>query len=399
MPSVGSLFERFTTPHSPGALLGSLNPRWGTRFPDGRARGVISSISPTGSNAALITILPPLAWPEHRPGQFVAIGVEIDGVIETRCFTITSVPRSVRKAQAHHASGGGPSAISERISLGASSESRAIEIAVQASDSGLVSKHLVNAARVGDHLLLGHPEGDFTLESVPSGDLLFLTGGSGITPAMAMLRALAAEGVEPPRLLGGNVVVIHHVRSRDALLFDGELESMAAELPWLRVEVIETRLRDGEPNPEARISMDRLNAHCADWNHRRTFLCGPKALMDDGIDLWADAGAADNMRVEVFQSVHGAVAGESLANSAAGSVLFARSGVAVESDGNTVLLELAEQAGLAPKSGCRMGICHTCVTQVHSGNTIDLRNGSISTAGDRVQICVSCPVDEVTLDL
>jgi ferredoxin len=117
--------------------------------------------------------------------------------------------------------------------------------------------------------------------------------------------------------------------------------------------------------------------------------------MDAAIDIWAAAHVTNNLRVESFRepSLGGLGSGETL-----GMVNFSTSGVSAKACGSTIL-DTAEAAGLSPKSGCRMGICHSCVTRVVSGNAIDLRDGSIRSAGDTVQICVSCPVDEVTVDL
>src|SRR5450759_2979488 len=80
--------------------------------------------------------------------------------------------------------------------------------------------------------------------------------------------------------------------------------------------------------------------------------------------------------------------------------LFLDCGVETPGDGTRPLLELAEEAGLSPKHGCRMGICHTCVVRLNSGSVLDLRDGQIqSDEGDFVQICVSAPCGDVSLEL
>jgi len=64
------------------------------------------------------------------------------------------------------------------------------------------------------------------------------------------------------------------------------------------------------------------------------------------------------------------------------------------------LLEQAEQAGLSPQFGCRMGICHTCTCRKTAGTVRNLVSGEVSSAEEEdIQICVSVPAGDVELDL
>ena len=66
----------------------------------------------------------------------------------------------------------------------------------------------------------------------------------------------------------------------------------------------------------------------------------------------------------------------------------------------TSLLEALEAQGLNPRSGCRMGICHTCVCTRHSGSTQDTLRGDISSESDMaVRLCVSRATSDLSLDL
>jgi ferredoxin len=63
-------------------------------------------------------------------------------------------------------------------------------------------------------------------------------------------------------------------------------------------------------------------------------------------------------------------------------------------------LEQAEDAGLAPQYGCRMGICNTCSCRKRAGRVRNLISGEVSGARDeQIRICVSVPVGDVELDL
>ena len=64
------------------------------------------------------------------------------------------------------------------------------------------------------------------------------------------------------------------------------------------------------------------------------------------------------------------------------------------------LLEQAEDAGLAPEHGCRMGICNSCSARKLSGAVRNVITGEVSSAEDeQIRICVSAPVGDVALDL
>ena len=62
-------------------------------------------------------------------------------------------------------------------------------------------------------------------------------------------------------------------------------------------------------------------------------------------------------------------------------------------------MDAGEQAGVRMPFGCRMGICQTCVVQLMSGYTRDLRTGEEHREGDRIQTCVSAVAGSCTLDL
>jgi len=72
----------------------------------------------------------------------------------------------------------------------------------------------------------------------------------------------------------------------------------------------------------------------------------------------------------------------------------------VGSEGDATLLEIAEAAGLTPRHGCRMGICHQCSCRKTTGTVINRLTGQTSGPGEEtVQLCISVPRGPVSLDL
>lgn len=134
---------------------------------------------PETHRSATITIHPGRGFGRYEAGQWVTVGVEIDGVRHRRCYSLTSNPER-----------------SEGL----------ISITVSAMPEGLVSNHLVYGTEPGDYLTLEQPSGDFHLPADRTNPMLFITGGSGITPAMGMIRTLV--GAEECH----DVVLLHHAR-------------------------------------------------------------------------------------------------------------------------------------------------------------------------------------------
>jgi ferredoxin-NADP reductase len=344
---IDRLAAPFAWPLDLDALRWALRPGWA------RGHGVVEEIVPRTSTAASIRIRPGRDWQGHRPGQHVVVGVDVDGVRHHRSYSPTSAPGD-----------------------------RDLEITVQAVPGGTVSQHLVHRARPGDVVVLGAVGGD-----VPPDDgrpLLLVTGGSGITPALGTVRALAA-GAATPR----DVVLLHHAPTADRVICGDELSDLEARSPWLHVEVSLTR--QGGPHLDAA----RLDDVCPDWRERHALACGPPGLVAAAIDLWAAAGVGDRLIAEPFAPLRAAAAGDE----GPATVTFAGAAQAATAAPGATLLAVAEEAGLLPPSGCRIGICHTCSTPLLDGCARDLRDGRLVEAGDHVQLCVSTAAGDLTLDL
>jgi ferredoxin-NADP reductase len=204
--------------------------------------------------------------------------------------------------------------------------------------------------------------------------MLFVTAGSGITPVRAMLRHLGGES---------DVVVVHSDRTERDVIFGAELRAMSGLRLHERHTAVEGRLEPSE--------LDRL---CPDWAEREVWACGPGEMLDALVAHWRAAGLEERLHVERFHTVLDGGDGEG------GRVAFVKSGVEVEANGATPLLVAGESAGALLPSGCRMGICHSCVGRLRSGQVRDLRTGEVhGEEGDIVQTCVSAAAGSVEIEL
>ena len=349
-----------TSPHGVDRYLEMFNPMWAAT--EVRARVVsIHRENPDAVGSApvaTLTLQPTSTWRGHRAGQYVQVGVELPGSARrmTRCFSISSAA----------------SLPGERFTL-----------TIRAHDEGQVSKFLVNHAQPGQMLHLSQADGDFTIHesaATPTNNrLLFITGGSGITPAMSIVRTLLRDGYDGHA--GRKVTFLHYARSAEDQIFAAELAEIAAA-----DNGVEVHLRHGDQT----FSEFELRRLVPDYRDTDTWACGPGGL----IDLVKDAYAGSpRIRVEFFKPPVVST------GSAEGDVSFTRAGATAANTG-APLLEQAEALGLKPEFGCRMGICFSCVKTKTEGTVRNVLTGEESSLPDeQIRICVSAPVGDCAVDL
>ncbi len=305
----------------------------------------------------------------HRAGQWITLEAEIAGVRRTRCFSISSAPSHLRdRGPGRHHRG-------------------TLEITVKARPGGVVTPALVWGQGPGAIVTLSQAQGTFVLpEALPSRPL-FVSGGSGITPVMSMLRELSLRN----RARGATFV--HYARTKADVVFARELEEHGL-FSGVELHVFTDDASEGRGDVRRDLVRD-----VPDFAERETFACGPGGLLASMSTLYAERGASERLHTEAFALTAAPIAFVSDAGTEPEpQVHFARAEKTQR--GARTLLAMAESAGLTPKSGCRMGICHTCTCRKVSGVTRDVRTGEISTdANVDVCICVTEPVGNVILDL
>jgi stearoyl-CoA 9-desaturase NADPH oxidoreductase len=346
------LLDALAAPHGVDGYFELIRATWPLRDLWAEVTGVRRE----SVDSVTMTLRPNERWRGFRAGQFIRLTVEIAGVRETRCYS----PASGEQVDGE------------------------IELTVKAHPAGKVSRYLNEHARPGMLVGLSKAEGEFVLPRQRPERLLLISGGSGITPVMSLLRTLRDEG-HP-----SSVTFLHYARARSHIPYRHELERIASSAPNVRLALVCTR--------EAGVlsghfSRGQLRHLAPDYSHAYTYVCGPPSLVAAVRALWAEDGIDQPLWVESFQPPSFATSDEQ----ADGSVYFTRSGKRATNDGRC-LLEQAEQAGLCPPFGCRMGICRMCTTRKTAGSVRNALSGEISSGADEdIQICVSVPVGDVEL--
>ncbi|MDO7868077.1 ferredoxin reductase [Nocardioides jiangxiensis] len=355
--------EAATTPLLPADYLDLVAPlRAGAPL-----RGRIVAVEPETRDAATIVIKPGADWAGHVPGQYVRIGVDVDGVRNWRAYSLTHGPR--------------------RDGL--------ISVTVKAVPEGKVSNFLVHRTKVGTLVHLEQAAGEFVLPADEQGvtpeshrKLLFVTAGSGVTPVVGMLRNLfpsTDSGVlKPARSADLDITVVHVAPSRPDSIFLSDLQALDAAGAITLV----ARYDD----EHGVLDVDALGLLVPDLASRTTYACGPGGLLAAleahhlalGLPLQTEQFRASTI-----------VAGEG------GTVHVG--GQEIEADGATTVLDAAESAGVLMPSGCRMGICMGCVLPLKEGAVRDLRTGEVTTADAmsgpaNIQTCITAAAGPCHLD-
>ncbi|ETB44786.1 NADPH oxidoreductase [Mycobacterium avium subsp. hominissuis] len=346
------LAARITTPLLPDDYLHLANPLWSAR----ELRGRVVDVRRETEDSATLVIKPGWGFNfDYQPGQYIGIGLLIDGRWRWRSYSLTSSPAT-------------------------SASARTVTITVKAMPEGFLSSHLVAGVEPGTVVRLAAPQGNFVLPDPAPASILFLTAGSGITPVMSMLRTLVRRNQI------GDIVHLHSAPTEADVMFRGELAALANEHPGYRLQLRETRTR-------GRFDLSLLDREVPDWRERQTWACGPEGMLNAAERVWSAAGIGEQLHLERFAVSKAAPAG------AGGMVTFARSGRSIDADAATSLMDAGEAAGVQMPFGCRMGICQSCVVGLVEGHVRDLRTGAEHEPGTRVQTCVSAASGDCVLDI
>lgn len=348
-----TLAARMTTPLLPDDYLRLANPLWSAR----ELRGRVLEVRRETEDSATLVIKPGWGFSfDYQPGQYIGIGLLIDGRWRWRSYSLTSSPVT---------------------------GDRRITISVKAMPEGFLSSHLVGGVAPGTIVRLAAPQGNFVLPDPAPPAVLFVTAGSGITPVMSMLRTLVRRGQIT------DVLHLHSAPTEADVMFAAELAELTRDHPGYRLQLRTTR-DQGRLDLSA---LDALDAVAPDWRERQTWACGPEALLNDAERLWTGAGIGERLHLERFAVSRAAPAG------VGGAVTFTRSGKSAVADAATSLMDAGERVGVQMPFGCRMGICQSCVVDLVEGHVRDLRTGVEHEPGTRIQTCISAASGDCALDI
>jgi glycine betaine catabolism B len=252
--------------------------------------------------------------------------------------------------------------------------------------------------RVGASLFADGPHGKFTCIGDDGGPYLLISGGSGITPGMAMSRWLC--DTTP----GADICFLHFARTPDDFIFEHELKLMQRQVPGFRCVFVcgRTESEHRWTGPVGHISPELLTEMVPDFKSRRIYLCGPVPFME------VTRSVLEKLNFDIgrfHQESFGGVPRDAKAKEAQASrvakVVFSASKIEVDCKESDYLLDLALDRGLQAAFSCRAGQCGVCKITLLEGKVThdctdsltadDLENGIILA-------CQARPIGSIAID-
>lgn len=301
-----------------------------------------------------------------EPGQYLRFEVDIGSETLSRCYSISS------SALRPHS----------------------VSITVKRVAGGTVSNWLHDHLVPGSRLRAAGPAGVFTLPEPHADALLLVSGGSGITPVMAMLRALDDAQRHP------DIVFLHAARTPADLVFRDELLYRAKVTPGLRLQFLPEQVQ-GEPGYtgiSGRVSQALLAIAVPDIAQRTVMCCGPAPFMAAVRESALALGVApDRYREESFTgpaaptpatgdaaTISSEATGANTASASAApqaappaapsfKVAFAKQDRSIDVGADQFVLAMARKAGIKIPSSCASGLCGTCKSKLVSGR-VDMQH-------------------------
>lgn len=282
----------------------------------------------------------------YDAGQHLVITHTVAGQQVERCYTIASPP----------------------------TRSGTLAITVKRHQDGALSPWLHDTLRPGDRLRARGPYGEFTLRAHPGSRCLFLAAGSGITPAMSMMRTLADTGS------AADVAFVYSARTPADIIFRREIATLPEQGLALRSAIIceDDLPGDRWDGPKGRLSPELLRWFVPDLMARDVFLCGPPAYMGAAIAMLDGLGVApDRIHQESFDLDAAAdpfaEENPAPAGGTASRIELRTSGRLINCPADSTVLDAVLDAGVLLQSSCRQGLCGTCKLTLLEGE-VDMRH-------------------------
>lgn len=364
---VNFLSRQLTNTDSFGAYMEPIIQLFKPQWRHGQICAEVIMIKAETDNIYTLTLRPSKQWAAFHAGQFVQLSVEKKGAMLTRTFSVSCAPD-------HFLSTG------------------EITLTIRSHEDGAVTPWIKHSLKNGDFVYISEAQGDFQL-SLSSKDKVFIAGGSGITPLYSILSQ------NQSKTWFQDAQLIFYVNNNQALFFAEKLSHLQSK--GMQLTVIYS-------DEQGFISQDHLSEFVNDISSKEFYICGPGQMIETTRLLLEENNVPNgDIHYEYFGNQPISLEGLESDSDELIQVDYLDSKQQVtfkpenflENTSNT-LLEISEKQGLAPVSGCRIGVCHQCICKKKTGRVFNTRTQEYSDSGaEEIQLCVSIPLGKVELEL
>ncbi|MGK8524830.1 FAD-binding oxidoreductase [Nocardia asteroides] len=274
------------------------------------------------------------------------------------------------------------------------------DLTVRRVPGGRISNLLLDTVEVGQALTTTGPMGTFHHNPLFHGeDLVFLAGGSGVAPAMSMIREIAELGLDRTfHLVYG---------SRDAadIVFREELHDIAEAHPGIAVDHVIAEPAADWTGATGFLTADTLTRLVGNLAGRMVYVCGPQALYPYALDQLTALG---HPRKRVRFEANGAPSDPTVQShwpaevDPTAEVTVTVGGTSFRTPRNRPLLDALEDNGIQPEAACRSGECSLCRVRIVKGEVHTAEQAGLRLSDARfgyTHSCVAYPISDVELDL
>ena len=342
---------------------------------------------------------------DWKGGQHLNLSVVIDGVYHQRSYSLVGLPQQLLWWHDDTIN----NVINKRKKQ---QQRRTVTIAIK--PQGLVSNYLSKRMTLGTIINSSMPSGDFTLENASlakqvgssinitselkrPAPLLFVAGGSGITPMLGLITQALQYGYQ--------VTLLHYNRTS---LLQSQWQQLAAAYPTFSYYLINTEDSATYLAGTPHLSKDSLLALDLPLADTKIFACGSQSLLAGlysavaKIKLAQNKNLRDNIMIENFGHAVADLNSEQQDDKAAKvkeQTIYLRARQR-QFNSSTTLLTAAEDSGIRLSHGYRQGICQLCRCNKVSGVVKNIQTGKVSSDGyESIQTCINVAMTDVVLDI
>lgn len=310
--------------------------------------------------------------PPFRPGQYVNVFVDVDGVLTSRPYSIASAPGS-----------------------------EVLDLTVRDKSDGFVAPYMLHEVQVGDELETTGPEGSLYHESLIDGDeLVFLAGGSGITPFMSIVR----DAVRNDRPL--KIHLLYGSRVPKDVIYGDELAELAASHSGLNYSLVISEPPPGYDGLTGFLDADLIHKQVGDAVGKTFYICGPNVMYDFCLAALEELGVPSyKIKRELYGPPDDVTKEPGWPEGLSGDTVFDVEVVGhktVRAPAGEPLMNTLERYGIVVPAVCRSGACSACRTRLLSGRVLQPAHTGLRESDQEhgyIHACVSYPLEALKIRL
>ncbi|MET9031065.1 FAD-binding oxidoreductase [Nocardia sp. NPDC004168] len=266
--------------------------------------------------------------------------------------------------------------------------------------SGRISNWLLDNVRVGQSLDTTGPMGTFHYNPLFHGaDVVFLAGGSGVAPAMSMIREIV------DRNLDRSFHLIYGSRRAADVIFRAELDEVAAKDARITVDHVIAEPEAGWTGTSGFMTAETIESLVGDLDKRMVYVCGPQAMYPYVLEqLKLLAHPRKRIRFEA----NGAPGDPTVqpnwpsAVDPTETVTVTVAGTSFQTLRNRPLLDALEDNQIRPEAACRSGECSLCRIRIVKGEVFTADEAKLRLSDTRfgyTHSCVAYPITDVEIGI